>query len=389
MFRFRLLPWEYGVRNLLRRPARTALTVAALGTVVLLIFIVVGFIRGLESSLSASGDPNVVLVYSVGAGENIENSAIPARTASLLAASLNGVRRRYSETYVSPELYVGTRVATVKDRPPMPGIVRGVTTSAPLLRRTVQLVEGHWPGPGEVLVGSLVSTKLGCDPRDLEIGKEVAFENRRWKISGSFAADGSAFESELWCPLEELQQATKRQDLSLIAVGLSSDSKPVEIELFCKERVDLELQAKQETAYYASLQAHYRPVRMLAWLIVGLVASAGIFAGLNTMYGAVVGRVRELAMLQTVGFRRRSIVISLIQEALLLSIAASLMAGVFALLVINGAAVRFTMGAFVLRVDGVAVLVGCGVGVLLGVVGAIPPAIKAMRISIVEGLKAV
>ena len=70
-----------------------------------------------------------------------------------------------------------------------------------------------------------------------------------------------------------------------------------------------------ETSYYASLQKHYQPVRMLGWLVVVLVAGAGVFAGLNTMYGAVVGRVRELATLQAVGFRRRAIAISLIQEA--------------------------------------------------------------------------
>ena len=40
MFRLRLLPWEYGVRNLLRRPARSALTLGALSTVVLLVFVV-------------------------------------------------------------------------------------------------------------------------------------------------------------------------------------------------------------------------------------------------------------------------------------------------------------------------------------------------------------
>ena len=50
---------------------------------------------------------------------------------------------------------------------------------------------------------------------------------------------------------------------------------------------------------------------------------------------------------------------------------------------------RFTMGAFALRVDSVAILVGCGTGLLLGLVGAIPPAIKAMRYSVVDGLKAI
>ena len=67
MFRLRLLSWEYGVRNLLRRPSRSALTLVALTTVILLVFVVVGFIRGLERSLAVSGDPSVVLVYSMGA----------------------------------------------------------------------------------------------------------------------------------------------------------------------------------------------------------------------------------------------------------------------------------------------------------------------------------
>ena len=54
-----LLPWDYGVRNLARRPVRTVLTFLALFIVVLLILVVVGFIRGLEHSLVVSGDPEV------------------------------------------------------------------------------------------------------------------------------------------------------------------------------------------------------------------------------------------------------------------------------------------------------------------------------------------
>jgi len=58
-------------------------------------------------------------------------------------------------------------------------------------------------------------------------------------------------------------------------------------------------------------------------------------------------------------------------------------------LLLNGLAVRFTMGAFTLRIDGVAILVGCGVGVLLGAAGAVPPAIKALRQPVATGLKAI
>jgi ABC-type antimicrobial peptide transport system permease subunit len=59
------------------------------------------------------------------------------------------------------------------------------------------------------------------------------------------------------------------------------------------------------------------------------------------------------------------------------------------LVFINGAAVRFTMGAFSLHIDGTAVLIGCGVGLSLGFLGALPPAIRALRMPIVDGLKSV
>jgi len=389
MLRMRLLPWEYGIRNLFRRPARSGLTLGALTTVVLLVLVVVAFIRGLEGSLATSGDPNVVLVYSIGAAADIENSAIPARTAALLSASLDGVEQRYGVSHVAPELYIGTKVRTSAEAPGMFGIVRGVTATTPLLRRQVQMLEGKWPGSGEVLVGKLTAAKLGCDSSLLQIGRTVHFDNRDWTISGRFTAGGAAFESEIWAPLEDMQAALKRQDISLVAVGLSGGGSTADVELFCKERVDLELQAVGETAYYSALQKHYQPVRMLGWIVVLLVAGAGVFAGLNTMYGAVVGRVRELSTLQAVGFRRRSIAISLIQEATLLSMTASLLASAIALFLVNGTAVRFTMGAFALRVDSLAILVGCGTGLLLGFLGAIPPAMKAMRYEIVEGLKAV
>lgn len=388
MLRLRLLPWEYGVRNLLRRPSRSALTLAALSVVILLIFVVVGFIRGLEKSLAVSGDPDVVLVYSLNAEQNIESSAIAAQVPGLLTASLEGIQERYGEAHVSPELYLGTRIV-VGQQQGLLGLVRGVTTTAALVRRNVRIVEGNWPGPGEILAGRLAAGKLGVDSQQLAVGQQVQFEGRQWKISGLFTAGGSALESELWCRLPDFQQALKRQDLSVVALLLKPEANPAEITLYCKERVDLELQAVGESDYYASLQKHYKPVRMLAWLVVVLVAGAGVFAGLNMMYGAVAGRIREIATLQAVGYRRRAILASLIQEGVILAATASLLAGLVAMFWLNGMAVRFTMGAFALRVDSVALLVGCGTGLLLGIVGAIPPAIKALRLPVAESLKAV
>jgi ABC-type lipoprotein release transport system permease subunit len=386
---FRLLPWEYAIRNLFRRPLRTGLTLLGLATVVLLVFVVVGFIRGLENSLSVTGDPATALVFGLGMGENLEYSSIEMSTGDVVAASVEGIQERYGQKYVSPELFLGTDMTVEGREQPEMGLVRGVTRPALLVRRQVEIEEGDWPKSGEVIVGRMVATKIGAQPDDVRIGKTLTFEGREWRISGSFSAGGAAFESEVWCRLDDLQQTLKRQDLNIVAVTMAPGTGFSNLELFCLERIDLELQTMPEIDYYASLQKDYRPVRALAWLVMALVSGAGVFAGLNTMYGSVVGRVRELAALQTIGFVRRALVVSLVQEGAILAAAASLLAALIALLFVNNSAVRFTMGAFSLRIDETAVLIGCGIGLLLGIVGALPPAIRALRMPIVEGLKEV
>ncbi len=141
-----------------------------------------------------------------------------------------------------------------------------------------------------------------------------------------FAAAGSTYESEVWCRLgrsatgDEAAGSQPRRPHPR-AAGTFQD-----VDLFCKERLDLELQAIRQTDYFASLQKDYRPVRLLSWLVVALVSSAGVFIGLNTMYGAVIGRIPELATLQTIGFSRRAAILSIMQEGTILAMTAALLA---------------------------------------------------------------
>lgn len=365
------------------------LTFAGLTIVVLLVLIVVGFIRGLDKTLTVSGDPEVAIVYSLGMGKNLEYSSIPMRTGDLVAASAAGIRQRHGKKYVSPELYLATDVALAGIDQPAMGLVRGITPTAILVRRRVEIEEGEWPKSGQVIVGRMAATKMGASNARVAAGESLTFEGRVWRISGIFSAGGSALESEVWCRLDELQQAMKRQDLSLVAITRAPAGDFADLDLFCKERLDLELQAIREPDYYAALAKDYKPVRMLAWLLVLLVAGAGVFAGLNTMYGAVLGRTAELAMLQTVGFARRAVLVSLVQEGLFLAAAASLAASALAIVFVNGITVRFTMGAFTLHIDGTAVLIGAGTGLLLGLLGAVPPSIRALRMPIIDALRTV
>ena len=87
----RLLPFDYAIRNLGRSPRRLALVTGGSALVSLLVLGSVAFARGLERSLAATGlDTNALLIGS-GSEESVERSELPASTADVLAASVDGL----------------------------------------------------------------------------------------------------------------------------------------------------------------------------------------------------------------------------------------------------------------------------------------------------------
>mgnify|MGYP001172977087 FL=1 len=384
--RLRMLPLEYGIRNLLRRPLRSGLTTLALTLVTTLIYCTIGFLQGLTKMLEVSANPDTAIVFSINMGDNLEYSSIPMSTSGLISGSVDGVGITHGVHDISPELFLGTQM----DLPGVEdafGLLRGVTREVFQVRRSVQIVEGDWMQPGEILVGKLAAVKLGLNPGDIRVGGELTFEGQSWKIAGLLDSGGGIFDSEIWCRLTDLQQATRREDLSLVAISCEQESAFAELNLFCKRRYDLEIQSMSESEYFETLNKDYQPIHKLGWLMVILISISGLFAGINTMYGAVVGRTRELAMLQTIGYGRKAILSSLIQEGALLGMAGSVLGFLICREFVHGVSVKFTMGAFGLQLDQWAVISGCLSGILVGAIGAFAPAIQSLRKDITTGLK--
>jgi putative ABC transport system permease protein len=105
------------------------------------------------------------------------------------------------------------------------------------------------------------------------------------------------------------------------------------------------------------------------------------------MYAAFASRVREVGMLQALGFTRAAIVASLAEESVFVAACGSLIGALVGLIVLDGIAVRFSMGAFALVLDAPVMLAGVGGGLVVGFVGAIPPAVRCLRLPINEALK--
>lgn len=384
------LPFDYAVRNLGRSRPRLLMSLSGALLVALLVTAAAGFIRGMNTSLAATGDPRNIIILGAGSEESVERSEIGAGVGSLVAAAIPGLHTRLGTPYVSAEVHLAIPLKLAPDGEAKTlSYVRGMTPTALLVHNEVQIVNGRLPTAGheELMVGPFLAQQLGVPADRVAIGQKLWIDQRPWTIVGHFVAPGTILQSEAWGPLTDLKIAAKRDTDSCIVMRLDT-AEFADVDAFCKQRVDLELTALPETAYYDRLSGFFRPIRVVVWATALLIAFGGLLGGLNGMYAAFAARIREIGMLQCLGFRRLAIVLSLIQESLLVSISGALGACVIALWLLNGLSVRFSTGVFGLLIDAPAITTGLVAGLILGVVGAIPPGIRALRMPIPEALKA-
>ncbi|MEE8130317.1 MAG: FtsX-like permease family protein, partial [Vicinamibacterales bacterium] len=221
----------------------------------------------------------------------------------------------------------------------------------------------------------------------LAVGKTLYFDNRDWTIVGRFRAPNTVMDAEIWVPLTDLQIATKRESsLSCVVVSLDTAT-DVDVDIFAKSRLDLEIIAISERDYYRSIAAFYRPIRIMIIATAVLIALGALLGGLNTMYAAFAARVREVGMLQTLGFTRLAIVLNLSEESIFTAACGTIVGAAAGLGLLDGLAIRFSMGAFAITVDAPVMLLGLAGGLLVGLVGAIPPAARCLQLPITESLK--
>ena len=386
----RLLPFDYAVRNLSRSRARLAAIVLGSALVVGLALTAGAFVRGMERCLRVDSQGANVILLSAGSEESVERSQIDGGAAGEVAAGLPGIKTRLGVPYVSPEIHAALVLRTDRDSTEeLRTVCRGFSTESFLVHPRVEIVEGRIPEPGknEIMVGGLTADKMGIPEDRVKVGSTLWFDNRAWQIVGRFRARGTVMDAEVWVPLTDLQVATRRNTLSCVVVTLE-DAEFDDVDVFTKQRLDLELSAIRESDYYASIMRFYRPVQVMVWTTALLIALAGFLGGLNTMYAAFSARVREFGTLQSLGYSRTAILTSLLQESLLTSSIGTLVAVMGGMIALHGYAVRFSMGVFQLFVDYQVILLAACVGLITGLVGALPPAWRCLRLPITEALKA-
>jgi putative ABC transport system permease protein len=381
----------YNVRSLRARWSSTVVAVLGIAGTVGVFVAMLSLARGFEATLVASGSARNAIVRRAGATSEMDSGLTLDQVRVIEDAP--GVERAGAGPLVTPEVVVVAAFPLQGRDTDGNAQVRGVSPKALAVRPAVKIIAGRLfqPGLAELVVGrNVAASYVG-----LELGKSVRFGGGTWTVVGVFDAGGTAFDSELWCDASVLKQVFQRpQNLFQSATARLTSPEALagfKDALTADPRVTV--QVDREVDYYAKQSRQLTTLITVLGSIVALVMGVGaVFGALNTMYSAVAERSREIATMRALGFGSGSVVTSFVIEALCIALTGGVL-GCVVVLPLNGLTTgtinwqTFSHLAFAFRVTPLLLLWGLMFALLMGLVGGVPPAIRAARAQIAVALR--
>jgi putative ABC transport system permease protein len=379
------------LRSISQRLGSSVVAIIGIAGVVVVFTAVLSIAEGFQAAMRGTGDAQTVIVLRA-ASDTEMTSGFGGEEARLIGEA-PGLERGSGGNNSSPELLVIVGHPLKRSGTDANVPLRGVTAAALRVRPMIKIVEGRMfePGTNQIVVGRAASGQFS----GLTVGSSVRWGTSPWQVVGVFDAGGGVAESEIWCDAHVLQDAYRRGNSYQSVWGRLSS---VDSFQTFKDALTIDPRLKvkviREPDYYSEQSVVLQTViRYIGWTIAILMALGAVFGALNTMYSAVANRTREIATLRAIGFGSSPVVVSVLVEAILLSVAGGLIGGGLAWAAFDGYQTAtmnwqsFSQVAFAFKVTPSLLARGLFFAVLMGFIGGLFPAIRAARLPVVTALR--
>lgn len=379
------------IKSIPERWGPSLVIVIGLAGVVAVFTALLAMADGFSATLKASGRNDVAMIVRGGSSDSELNSAFD-RDSGVLVTQLPGIRPGTDgKPIAAMEMVVIAELMKKGETVNGSNItMRGVDENSFKLRPKLKIVEGQMfkPGLRELVVGRGVSRQFD----GIEVGKTLRMRGSDWTVVGVFES-GDAYESELWADIGVAQTTFGRSGFSSVLAELDGDGAIDRIVAAAKADPRLNVEVKTQQAYFSDQTKQFRMmIGALAFVVVVIMALGAIFAALNTMYAAVATRSREIATLRALGFGSLPVLISVMVEAIFLSLIGGFIGAVIVYFLFNNVALstlgqNFTQVVFSFKVTPALVVNGLFIAVVIGLAGGLLPAIRAARLPVTTALR--
>ena len=374
-----------------QRLGSSAVAVFGIVGVVLVFVAVLSVAEGLQTAMKASGDPNAVLVLRAGSDTEMTSGFYLEHVRAIEEAP--GIARDGGEVLASPELLVIISAPLRRSGVDASVPLRGVLPVAFRVHDRLKIIAGRTftPGRNEIIVGRAALREYS----GLDLGSTVRSGANAWQVVGIFEDNHSVSEGEMWCDARVAQPAYHRNNsYQSVNVKLASPEQFNMLKDALTTDPRLSVMVMHQSDYYAQQsEALQDVIRGVGFVIAGLMGIGAVFIAVNTMYTAVASRTREIATLRALGFGGPAVVVSVLAEAMLLSVVGGVVGGAIAWAAFDGFQTStmnfqaFSQVSFGFAVTPRLVVEGLSYAIALGLLGGVLPAIRAASLPIVVSLR--
>jgi putative ABC transport system permease protein len=391
------------LKNLLKRPTRTALTVLGLSVAVGSMIALLGISDSFRSSMQDTFEKRGVHLIGIQPGLVIQtDSKIPEAVVDQIRAMKD----------------VASVDAALIGFPNVERATTGTTVTGVLVQGwlpdnfgydDLRIVQGRKltagdSGQRKCMIGLTLAEngRLGQgDKGAVRIGDAVLIGRERFEIVGVFESFNVHENSAIVTPLQDAQEVFPDSGKEKVVTGFSvrvrQTSADIDADVERVRQAILDLKDAKGKPYkvdaqrpkdYLSDAFHLKIAKSMAWVVSLIALLIGVISMLNTMAMSVLERTQEIGILRAVGWPRRRVVFMVLGEAVVLGLAAAAVGAVLAvattyLLTLSPRASAFIEGGIAPWV----IFQGFGVTILIALIGGAFPALRASRLLPTEAIR--
>jgi putative ABC transport system permease protein len=385
-----LLPFQYNLRSLFVRKSTTMLTICSTGATVAVLAGVLSLQQGFATTFVERGREDLAVFMRPGAVAEGESSIRRDLTEILIKGTPEIALNAKGQPLASAELYAAILYAKIG----------GGDTNVPI--RGVQpmtfeihgdefkIAEGRnlTAGSDEVIVGRSLVERI----KDCRLDATFTINTTPFRVVGIFESKG-AYQSEIWGDGERMLKALQRRSYNRV-IGVLKDPKTIEA---LSERLKKDKQVPAKVLSEKTYLSNQTGTLSALFIILGsflsfIMGIAAVFTGTNSMLSALAGRVHEIGILLSMGFRPFAIFVAFLLESVLIGLLGGIV-GCLLVLPLSGVQTgttnfqTFSEVVFAFRMTPTVLVTAVLFAMFLGLVGGAVPAWKASRLRPTEALR--
>src|ERR1700731_4281208 len=273
---------------------------------------------GFQHTLADSGRDDRVIILRGGSDAELNSNL--SRTDVAIISNTPGLAKDASgKALLSSELVTVVNVPKIDTGTDANVTLRGVGLKLTEVRPALTIGKGRMfrPAVRELIAGAGAAKQF----RGLVVGSVLHLRNADWTVTGVFTSNGDVHESELLADVDTVGSSVERNGYSSAVARLTSPGEFTAFKDALTTDPQLKVDVQREPDYYAAQSKQLTQIINVVGKTVAIIMAIGaMFGALNSMYSAVAARGLEIATLRAISFGALPVLLSVMIEALLLSL---------------------------------------------------------------------